>query len=328
MKARGGRFLLVVGAGLAVMAFVVVYLLMSKSTLVASQTAAQAVPTPPPTRSIVVANANIPAYTMLDASNTTVTDVDSSSVETSTTSDPSVVVGQMSTVAITKGAQIQTSVLSQQGFSASLKMGEKAFALAVPPRDTFGGSIASGDHVDVLWSIVIENKPCTCVNGASPTPAAAPTVSAFDMVTSTKTLLQNIRVVRVINLQSTLPPKQAGTDAAQTNATPVSVVVAPGSIETSSMYYNDADYQQVLILAVTDQQAEVLKYLHENGNVDLVLRSSAVQKDAKGNNVLDAANQPVVGDNGAETTTGITLDMLIKQYGLLDTALAAPTPTK
>lgn len=320
MKARGGRFLLIVGAGLAVMAFVVVYLLMSKSSLVAQQTAAQAVPTAPPTRSVVVARADIPAYTLLDDSNTYLTDVDASVVETNTTSDISVVAGKMSTVAITKGAQIQTSVLTQQGFSAALAKGEKGFALAIPPRNAFGGALTEGDHVDVLWTSNLTLLDYKMGLDGNPTAKDTDTY----VFTTTKTMLQDLRVVRILNLQDPVVPKTTtGTNASQTDQTTQAAqaaqadTVRPGDVQTAAMYTPDAAYNQVLILAMTDQQAEVLKFLNENGRIDLTLRSSAVQKDAAGKDVLSADSKPVVGDNDPEKTTGVTLQMLQQQYGLI-----------
>ena len=109
----------------------------------------------------------------------------------------------------------------------------------------------------------------------------------------------------------------AGTNGQATNANAgdanTAAVPAPS---TAAMYLEDAPYQTVLVLGVTDQQAEVITFARQNGSVDLTLRSSAVQKDDTGAVIKDAAGNDVRGDTDVEKTTGITLDTLIKEYGL------------
>jgi pilus assembly protein CpaB len=294
MKARGGRFLLILGAGLAVMSFVVVYILMSKGSLVGSSQAASQVPVAPPTKQIVVVSRDVPAYTVLDASNVTTKDVDASAVVTGTNSDPAAVFGKMTLVSISNGQQVPDDKLTKAGFSNILAPGEKAFTLAVPPSDTFGNTLSEGDHIDVLWSAGVELKSLS----------TDPNSQKDLVITSTKALLQDVKILRVIPLSSPQPAKPGannGTDGAQPAA-----LVRPS--DTAAMYSAGADYSEVLVLGVTDQQAEVLKFARENGSITLTLRSSAATKGADGKDVL--------GDHEVEKTTGITLKTLIDQYGL------------
>ena len=130
------------------------------------------------------------------------------------------------------------------------------------------------------------------------------------MVSTTKALLQDVKILRVINLEQPAPPKEGDEEAEP-------VVLRAGASQTSAMYAFDAPYQQVLILGVTDQEAEVLKFAIEGGYIDLTLRSSAVQKDAEGKEVMGADGKPVLGDHEVEKTTGITINTLIEQYGVL-----------
>src|SRR5437763_14613920 len=68
MKTRGGRFLMVLGVTLAIMAFVVVYVVMQKGLVNgAGAGGAQAVPTSPPSVSIAIVARDVPAYTILAA---------------------------------------------------------------------------------------------------------------------------------------------------------------------------------------------------------------------------------------------------------------------
>ena len=80
MKARGGRFLLILGAGLAALAFVVVYVVMSRG-VTGGDTPSAAVPqtTYVP---LAVVSVDVPAYTILVASNLTTTEVEASTVAT------------------------------------------------------------------------------------------------------------------------------------------------------------------------------------------------------------------------------------------------------
>ncbi len=301
MKARGGRFLLILGAGLAVMSFVVVYILMSRGTLLGGDQAASAVPTPVPVANVVVVSQDVPAYTVLDASNVSIKEVEATTVTGDYTSEPSAVYGKMTTAPLTTGQQVRQDQLTESGFSNVLARGEKAFALPIQPRNAFGGALTEGDHVDVLWSAALKMKYELAPDGT--------VKESSDIMSTTKALLQDIKILRVINLEQPLP---AGRDP---EAEPV--VARPGSTQTANMYAPDAAYQQVLVLSVTDQQAEVLKFALEGGIIDLTLRSSALQKDAEGKEIMGADGKPVRGDHEVEKTTGITINTLVEQYGVV-----------
>lgn len=301
MKARGGRFLLILGAGLAVMSFVVVYILMSRGTLLAGDQAANAVPTPVPVANVVVVSQDVPAYTVLDSNNVSIKEVEATTVSGDYTSEPSAVYGKMTTSPLTAGQQVRQDQLTESGFSNVLARGEKAFALPIQPRNAFGGALTEGDRVDVLWSATLKMKYELAPDGS--------VKDINEVMTTTKALLQDVKILRVINLEQPMPQ---GSDA---EAEPV--VTRPGSVQTSNMYAPDAPYQQVLVLSVTDQQAEVLKFAMEGGIIDLTLRSSAVQKDAEGKEIMGADGKPVRGDHEVEKTTGVTINTLIEQYGVL-----------
>jgi len=294
MKSRGGRFLLILGAGLAAMAFVVVYLVMSKGM----QSSQAAVPATIPMVTVAVVKEDVPAFTVLGANNVALKEVEATTAQSGTTDDPASLYGKLTLAPMTKEQQIQKSMLSESGFSNVLAKGEKAFALAVPESSTFGNGITVNDRVDVLWTAGIITyrtvpKPEGKVDYEQTT------------YTATKTLLQNIRVLRVINLR---PEPVEGEDKKDAKS---SAATDPGFLYTSG-----APYAAVLMLGVTDQQAEVLKYAREHGSIDLTLRSSAVLKNDKGEPVKDEKGQEVRGDQQEEKTTGITIDTLVEKYGM------------
>ena len=102
------------------------------------------------------------------------------------------------------------------------------------------------------------------------------TTTVEDYYTTTKTLLQNIHVLRVMKL----PGIPAGANGQTTNANATTAAcLRPAQQQCTWM---KLPYQTVLVLGVTDQQAEVIAYARQNGSVDLTLRSSAVQKDEPG----------------------------------------------
>src|SRR6266487_5543253 len=115
MKKRGGRFLVILGAGLAAMAFVVVYIATSKNV---GTTGAASVATPVTMVSVAVVNQDIPAYTVLDATNVGTVEVDPSTVLPGTTTNPSTdLYGKTTLVPYSKGQTILTSQVTSQGFS-------------------------------------------------------------------------------------------------------------------------------------------------------------------------------------------------------------------
>src|SRR3954454_14649638 len=150
MKKRGGRFLLVLGAGLAAMAFVVVYIATSKG--LGTTNAETAVATPVPLTTIAVVNQDVPAYTVLDATNVGTIEVDATTVVSGTTSSPALLYGKTTLMPMTKGQPVLANQLTTAGFSNVIEKGKRAFTLAVPERNTFGDAVTENDNVDVLWT--------------------------------------------------------------------------------------------------------------------------------------------------------------------------------
>ncbi|MDQ6695508.1 MAG: Flp pilus assembly protein CpaB [Chloroflexota bacterium] len=311
MKARGGRFLLILGGGLAVMAFVVVYIFMSKA---ANANQAAAVPTPVPLQNMVVVTHYVPAFTKIDASDLKVMQVDASTVKPGAATSIGDVADKVTKVNIQSGDSVQTAALAQTGFSNVLAKGERAFSLAVPERSTFGNAITENDRVDVLWTA--SYKVSVKWPGANNTPT-----NEMGVLTATKTLLQDIKVLRVINLRTPPPPakgQSGGTDTSTSDtASPAAARTGAATGTAPTDMYNDgAPYQEVLVLAVSDQQAEVLQFARENGTVDLTMRSSAPMKDAGGKDIVGPDKKTILGDHDADKTTGVTMSTLIEKYGM------------
>lgn len=300
MKKRGGRFLIILGAGLAAMAFVVVYIATSKN--VGTGNAASA-PTPVTMVSVAVVNQDLPAYTVLDATNVGTVEVDPSTAMAGTSTSPASLYGQTTLVPYTKGQPILTSQLTSQGFSNVIEKGKRAYTLAVQERNTFGGSLSENDSVDVLWTHEFE------VIQMLPGPDGKP-VEHKQLLPTTKTLLQDIKVLRVISLRPVTP-------ANSNTGTIENTAARKTQNSTTTAYTSDAPVSTVLILAVNDQQAEVLKLANGYGTIDLALRSSAPQKGPDGQVLKGPDGKDIIGDHDLEKTTGITTKVLVESYGLL-----------
>jgi Flp pilus assembly protein CpaB len=147
-----------------------------------------------------------------------------------------------------------------------------------------------GDFVDVLLSMeeadginpVVVPNPNTspATDGTVP----APYLSIDDVVnnTSIKVVVQNVQVLAAI----TAVPTDANVSQPQPSPQP----------------------DVVVLLAVSPQQAEVVRFAQLDGNISLVLRSPA------------DAGAPQVD------TTGITLKQLVDQYGVLPPQPVLVTP--
>lgn len=320
MKARGGRFLLILGAALAAMAFVVVYVVMSGRISLGGGGQAAQVPNTPVMTTVVVAKADLAAYTMLDESNVTLMDVEATTALSDAAGDPSSVLGKMTLVPLSKEQQIQKGTLTDTGFSNVLQRGEKAFTIAVPERSTFGNSITENDRVDILYTVTFDTfrkvPRASDGVGAGQAPSQGQDLFTYEKIayTTTKTLLQDVRVLRVMTLQTSPPPETQQGGAEPAAATTTS---QKNSVSTAAMYVEEAPYHTVLVLSLTDQQAEVLVFARETGMLDFTLRASGTMKDAEGKPLLTADGKEVKGDHEVEKTTGISIDKLIEQYGIL-----------
>src|SRR5688572_26912040 len=201
MKARGGRFLLILGVGLAALAFVVAYILMSRGSGTPGQDQTASVPNEPELRTIVVARGSLPAFTVLDSSNTTMKDVEASTAPSDAVDSPDLLYQMMTLAPVSDGAPLLPSQLSKAGFSSILSKGERGYSLPIQESDSFGGGLTEGDRIDILitipWEVAV---PWRSDDGKV----------KFDMgvYTSTKVLLQNIKVVKVVNLSVPAPRNQ------------------------------------------------------------------------------------------------------------------------
>ena len=288
---RSNRLILLIGLFLAAIAFVLIVI-----TLNGNGTTGPTTTTAPTTAKIVVAAQDIPLGTTITAPMVTTKEVLIADKPVDSFALPEVVIGKIVRTKVTSGALISTATFSAAAsltdIGQLLDAGLGAVSVQVDQTSGVGTLIQPGDRVDVVLSmndalknpIVVEKAPTK--EGQPPT-----TVHNFVLAnpllnpTSVKVLVQNVQVVGTI-----LPPPTAaqGTVPAATGAAPT-----PEPATTLN------GQSQIVILALTPQQAELVRFTQLDGNLSLILRS------------------PKDKDAPAVKTTGITLRQLVDSYGVV-----------
>jgi Flp pilus assembly protein CpaB len=280
---RANRFMLIAGVMLAGVAFVAVLAFggMGTTNVVA----------PPADVNVVVAAVDLTLGTELSADKLT-TQTRPQAQASGTYQRPEELVGQIVRRAVPAGqaltaSDFETNALAQ--IAGSLQPGFRAIAVPMSKVDSVGALLQPGDRVDALISMtdrdalipIVQPNPNagqTTVDGSPPDPYIV--LDTYLNNTTVKVVVQNVQVLAV----------QLKTGA-QAN------LVQPAG---------EPEPDVIVILAVTPQQAEIVRYGQLDGNISLVLRAP--------------------GDAGAAdaTTTGITLKWLVDHYGVLPPAAVTP----
>jgi len=279
---RANRLILVIGVALAAVSFVAVLALGGSGAQAPQATAA-------PDVQVVIAAADLALGSQVTADKLSTTTLPADQA-TGTFGNTEQVVGKVIRKSVAQGAALTTTdfenTVSVPELVSSLKPGLRAIAVPLSNIESVGALVQPGDSVDVLISLeeldalnpVVVPNPAT-----SPGVDAVPYLSIDEYVnnTSVKVVVQNVQVLATI---APTPPSTQNDVSAQ--PTP------------------QAD--TVVLLAVTPQQAEVVRFAELDGNISLILRAPA------------DASAPVVD------TTGITLKELVDQYGVLPPAPISP----
>jgi Flp pilus assembly protein CpaB len=303
---RSNRLVLLVGVFLAVVAFVGILLLLQTP---ATPSGENVVPT---TRNVVVAKADIPLSTRIRADQVETKTVAIADASVGSFGDVSQVIGQIARQPVTTGGQITATTLTG-GFTGTVidiqtPAGMRAIAVRVDQTSGVGTVIKTGDYVDSLIALTEEQFASITEDPANeeqvivtnPGPKGA----------TVKLILQGMQVLGTL-----LPPVAPPTVAeAAPAASPSGAPTTPGATGTTLN-----EQQEIVILAVTAQQAEVIRYAQQMANplltLSLVLRSP--------DDFIDPETGEPVPPVLAETT-GITLQELIDTYGVLPPTIAQP----
>lgn len=277
---RSNRLMLMLGVVLAVVAF--------GGVMIFGSPPGSAKPVEAETVPVVMAATDIELGTSLAVEQlTTVQRPVTEAVETFR--DPSDVVGEVVRRPVAAGEALRPTDFAPSSAGAatqvaeSLDAGQRAIAVPVDMISGVGALVQPGDFVDVLLSmtdtdgkfpVVIENPAFGPVDGAE-----SPVVQLDDFLNNTtvKVLVQNVQVLGLLE-----PPADADGNNVVDPVTGQPVVG-----------------RMVVILSVSPQQVELVRFAQLDGNLSLVMRS------------------PDDRDAPAAETSGVTLRVLIDQYGVL-----------
>ncbi|MBA3778672.1 MAG: Flp pilus assembly protein CpaB [Chloroflexi bacterium] len=295
---RSNRLILLLGIVFAIAAFVLVFV-----TLNSRAGPPGGSPEPVAQVDVVVAREAIPLGTAISDENV--------EVQTRDVGDP-VLVGAVRSLADVEGQAVRRdiaagSVLTREAFSTqttaenetvmrALPAGMRAMAVQVDQVTGVGTLIQPGDRVDVIMAI-------------SDTDAKFPIVTIVpeaereevDVITklddglyngtTVKALVQNVQVLGTL-----LPPPPEETNQ---QAEPEQTQDPEQPTDENEQGTALTGQQQIVIIAVTAQQSELIRFTQLDGNLSLVLRSTE-----------DEEAPP-------DETTGITLATLYDEHGVL-----------
>ena len=293
---RSNRLILLIGVFLAALAFVFVVILLSGGDGGTGGPGATA--TPPAELDTVVAARDIPLGVTVTAAMVTTQKIPTDNREVGALGAPSQAIGKVARATVTKGQQVTAAVFLSQSAPTSIEClaGFTCMAIQVDQVSGVGTLIRTGDYVDVVAQI----SPTFPINYFIDPGVEQPTTALVDP-TSVKVLMQGLQVVATL-----LPPPPQAEAGAPTPA--------PESGGTSL-----TGQQEIVILAVTPQQAEVLKFAQVDGNITLTLRSPKDFVEEQGN--------PIIPET--ITTTGTVLTTMIRDFGVLPpdfVIVPAPSP--
>jgi pilus assembly protein CpaB len=302
---RSNRLVLLVGVFLAIVAFVGILV------LVRNPDGGNKTPVAPTTGPVVVAAVDIPLSTRIAADQVTTITVDLAAISPGAYIDPSQVIGQIVRQPAAKGSQITGATIGASSDNGQIQNIDcpatmRCMSVQVDQVSGVGTVIKTGDYVDMVVGLTADKFPVITTN---PTDNSVVVVSGLNS-TSVKLLLQGMQVM------GTLLPPPTTTTAEPTPAPSGSA--PPSSGGTTALN----GQQEIVVLAVSAQQAEVLKFAQMDGSVTLALRSIG--------DFIDPVTGAPLPPTDAKTT-GVTLKVLVDNYGVLPPEVVetvTPTATK
>jgi pilus assembly protein CpaB len=279
---RSNRLVILVGVLLAVIAFVGVLFVLNQGGGGPSEPEV-------PQAQVLVAKRDIAIGDPVTSDMVDVAEVDPTAVVGTPFTDPSQLQGREAVQAVARGGQVSQEVTGQSVngpvcISCSLLPGEKAIAFQVDRVTGLDFLVLPGDHIDVVLSqrIPVVQPTQETVN-SPPEEQRFEAVAGLEAAPTVKTVLQNKRVLYVSQARN------SATGGEETPAPDGGEQGAPPEIVSV-----------IVIFAGTDQDAELIKLAQNDvtavGALTAVLRAQ--------------------DDDVNETTSGVTISLLIQRYGV------------
>ena len=294
---RSNRLVVLVGLFLAVVAFLGVFMLLSNNTT----------PTTGPNAQVdqVIAATDIPLGTTISQDMVKTQKV-ASPLPANTYGLPSQVIGQVARKALLSGQAITSDTFVTSAANVVVPPGYRGIAVQVDQVTGVGTLIQAGDFVDMVVGFTADKFPVVTVNrtagtGGAPGETTITPVTGLN-ATSVKLLLQGMQVL------GTLLPTPTATPAGGASPAPNQPVLN--------------GQQEIVVVAVPAQYAEVIKFAQMDGNITLVLRSTKDcvipgSSPSPGASPSPSASPGIGPACSTEQTTGIILKTLIDKYGVL-----------
>ena len=282
---RSNRLVLLIGVFLAVVAFVLIVILLGPR----SGDGGGATPTPSSINTVIAAT-DIPLGATITENMLTTQDLKVSERKPGAFENPSLIVGQVVRRNVTAGAQLERADFVENINSLVVPPGQRAMAVQVDSVSGVGTVIRTGDYVDMVIGLTGDTFPVVTLN---PDDQSVQVVNGLNG-TSVKLLIDGMQVIGTIRQQTQSSGNQQGGNQASPSGQPAQPV------------FNE-DSQELVILSVTAQQAELIKYAQMQGQISLVLRSPQDFVDENGQPILPLP----------PGTTGVILKTLVDGYGVL-----------
>jgi pilus assembly protein CpaB len=282
---RSNRLILLIGVFLAVVAFVLIVLILGSPGQ--RQETANATPAPIDT---VIAAKDIALGSTITEDMLTTEKLEPGKRNAGAFESASQVIGQIARTQVTAGQQITSTTFSPQNH-IEVPPGQRAMSVQVDAVSGVGTAIQAGDYVDLLIGLTGDAFPVVELN---PQDNSIQVVAGLNS-TSVKLLIDGLQVLGTVQPQ----PETSGNQNQGNEPSASPTAGGPGLAQ---------DTTQLVVLSVSAQQAELIKFAQMQGSISLVLRSS---KD-----FFDENGQPVLPVPAG--TTGVILKTLVDGgYGVL-----------
>jgi Flp pilus assembly protein CpaB len=296
---RSNRLVILVGLLLAVLAFVAIVILLNQEP---EEVAPEEVG-----ETVLVATRNIDIGEPVTPDLVEEREVDPDAVVRTPLRSASQLQGQLALFPVPEGSQVTAEAIGAGdgvavNIAAQLNPGEKAISFLVDPATGLDFLIKPGDYIDIVMGQQVDVLQETADSASNPDENAPPrfeSVEGLQNQRTVKVVLQDKRVLYVSGTKATQPaPQDTNNDGVINELDEQPEAVVPDSI--------------VVVFAGSDQDAEVIKYaqndFREFTEVDLA--------NTRNIRTLTAVIRHL-DDDEIEETTGITIDQLVDDYGLL-----------
>ncbi len=281
---RSNRLILLIGIFLAAVAFVGIILVFNQNN-----TDGTGGPDVNKTTYIVAAK-DIPLGTTVTADMVQQLEIKTTEAPPDAYTLPADAIGRTVTTEVLTGQKIGPQSFStttvDTDIARFLDPGERAMSIQVDQVSGVGTLVKPGDRVDVVIGISGADKFPVVTTDLTGQVQVVPGLSS----TSVKAIIQDLKVVGTL-----LPPPTTSDQP------------APSGEPTSPSLNGQA---QIVILAVSDQEAEVIRFAQLDGSITIVLRAPADK---------DAPN---------EETMGITLRQLVDKWAVIPPQVVETTLPK